>query len=87
MNFEIVFSEGAENDFKEITKWYKTIRTGLDFDFILCLENELEVIRREPLLYEQIKKNIRKAVIHRFPYIVYYTIRRKKHCCHRDYTS
>lgn len=74
MRFEIVFSLGAEKDFDEITFWYRAIRSGLDLDFILCLENELEVIRREPKLYEQIKKNIHRAVIHRFPYIVYYIV-------------
>ncbi len=77
MSFEIVFSEGAGKDFDEITRWYKTIRIGLDLDFILCLENELEIIKREPQLYGQIKKNIRKAVLHRFPYIVYYAIEEK----------
>ncbi|MBA2614040.1 MAG: type II toxin-antitoxin system RelE/ParE family toxin [Bacteroidetes bacterium] len=74
MKFEIFFSEGAEKDFNEITEWYKRIRTGLDFDFILCLENEIELIKREPLIYKQVSKKIRKAIIHRFPFNVFYVI-------------
>lgn len=78
MKFELVFSEGAETDFNEITTWYEKIRKGLDFDFILCLENEIELIKREPLTYKTIHKNIRKAIIHRFPFNIFMLLKREK---------
>ncbi len=72
-SLEIVFSEGAEKDFDQIAKWYKEIRDGLDLDFILCLEIEIELIRRNHLSFEEVKHNVRKTVMHRFPYNVYFT--------------
>ncbi len=76
-SLEIVFSDGAENDFNQIAEWYKEIREGLDLDFILCLEIELELIRRNYLSFKEIKNSIRRTVMHRFPYNVYYTFDEK----------
>ena len=74
MSFEIVFTDWADEDFNEIGFWYSSIRLGLDNEFILCLETEIETVKRNPLLFKRIYKNIRKTVLHRFPYNMYYLI-------------
>ena len=78
MSFNVVFSDWADYDFNEIAHWYKVIRTGLDDEFILCLETEIEVIKRNPLLFKKIYKNVRRAVLHRFPYNLYYALEENK---------
>ena len=75
MSFEIIFSVGAEKEFKEIAEYYKEIREGLNDDFVLCLETELEIIKRLPEIYKKTIGETRKAVLHRYPYKVYYVIR------------
>ncbi|HXB42248.1 MAG TPA: type II toxin-antitoxin system RelE/ParE family toxin [Bacteroidia bacterium] len=75
MSFEIVFSSGAEKDFEEAADYYKQIRQGLNDDFVLCLETELEIIKRLPQIYGKAIGEARKTVLHRFPYKVYYIVR------------
>ena len=74
MNFEIIFANWADHDFNEIAYWYSSIRLGLDNEFILCLETEIEIIKRNPLLFKKIYKSVRKTVLHRFPYNLYYIV-------------
>ncbi|MEO8760184.1 MAG: type II toxin-antitoxin system RelE/ParE family toxin [Bacteroidia bacterium] len=78
MSFKIVFSDWAESDFNQIASWYSSIRGGLDDEFILCLEKELEVIKRNPLLFELVFENVRKTVLYRFPYNLYYIVEENK---------
>ncbi len=78
MSFKIVFSDKADSDFNKIAYWYKSIREGLDDEFILCLEIEIEVVKRNPLLFEKIYENVRKTVLHRFPYNLYYIVEEDK---------
>lgn len=77
MNHGIIFSLGAESDFLEITSYYREIREGLNDDFVLCLEMELEIIKRQPQIYKKAIGDARKAVLHRFPYKVYYVVMEK----------
>ena len=54
----MVFSYEAESDLNEIGEWYKEIREGLDQEFLICIEAEIELIRKTPLIYkEYYKKN------------------------------
>jgi plasmid stabilization system protein ParE len=78
MSLKIVFTDWAESDFNKIAYWYKSIREGLDAEFILCLETEIEVIKRNPLLFKKIHKDVRKTILHRFPYNLYYLIEEDK---------
>lgn len=72
--FELVFTKEAEHDLTEIGEWYKNIRVGLDLEFLMCIEAEIERIRKTPLVYKEYYSTIRKAVISKFPYSVYYEL-------------
>ncbi len=41
-------------------------------DFLLCMEESLEKIRRDPELYPVVHKNVRRVLIRRFPFGVFY---------------
>ena len=75
---DVIFSERAELDLNEIADWYKNIRAGLEQEFLICIEAEVELIRKKPLIYKEFYKNVRKAIINKFPYGIYYLIEEER---------
>lgn len=58
----------ALKEIEEAWQWYESRREGLGNDFVLCVEESLEKISRNPKLYPTVHKEIRRALIRRFPY-------------------
>jgi toxin ParE1/3/4 len=68
----VVFEIPAKADLAEVKLWLKDKRPGLALDFMICLEEAVERIRRHPEAYPVISRRLRRAVLRRFPYGVYY---------------
>lgn len=62
----------AEADIKDAYQWYESQRKGLGESYLLCIEEALSRIARTPLIFATIYKDIRRALIHRFPFGVFY---------------
>ena len=67
----LVFPE-AESDIKEAYLWYEGRRPGLGEEFILSLEAAFSAIQRQPELYQIVYEQVRRELIKRFPYGVFY---------------
>jgi plasmid stabilization system protein ParE len=68
----IVRSE-AEADLSEAYQWYEERVAGLGEQFLLSLDATMASIEREPQLYPVVYKGIvRRALIRRFPFGVYF---------------
>jgi toxin ParE1/3/4 len=64
----------AEADLREAHQWYEQRRIGLGEHFILCVEDALERIRRNPQAYPVVHRETRRTLIRRFPYAVFYVV-------------
>jgi hypothetical protein len=64
----------AAFDIEEAHQWYEKKRRGLGADFLVCVEATLERIRRSPESYPRVHLDLRRAVVRRFPYGVFYVI-------------
>jgi plasmid stabilization system protein ParE len=73
----IEYRPEAREDIREAYQWYEAKRTGLGEEFLLCVEASLERICRSPKLFEVQEQEVRRALIHRFPYGIYYEMREK----------
>lgn len=62
----------AEADVREATRWYEGKQNGLGAKFILELDALYERIARAPQQFPEIERGIRRALLHRFPYAVYF---------------
>jgi toxin ParE1/3/4 len=62
----------AEADLNEAYHWYERQRSGLGADFLLCFEDSLQKVRRNPELYPFVRKPLRRAWMQRFPYGLFY---------------
>ena len=70
----IKFHSEAEADFQEALEWYAQQRIGLEAEFMLCVDEALTRIQRNPEIYPCEIRNIRKTLVRRFPYIIYYEV-------------
>jgi plasmid stabilization system protein ParE len=75
MTYEIRLSELAEADIADGVRWYNRLRSGLDASFVLCVEQALDRIRDNPEAFAQVMVGIRRAIVRRFPYAVFFRIR------------
>ena len=68
----IVVNEDAELDLQETVTWYEEQRSGLGADFLKCFKEAMTYVSRYPNLYPVIHADIRRILIRRFPYGVFY---------------
>ncbi len=64
----------AEADLNEAYNWYERQREGLGADFMLCFEESLQKVRRNPEIYPRARKTMRRAWIRRFPYGLFFVV-------------
>jgi toxin ParE1/3/4 len=74
MKYTISQSPAAEADVIEAALWYSLRREGLDVEFFYCVDAVVNAIERSPLQFPNVHKDIRRALVNRFPYGVYFTI-------------
>ena len=72
MSNRLTIRPEAEADIAEAFDWYEEQVLDLGSDFLLCLDAVLNEIRRNPLLYPQIHREARRALVRRFPYQILY---------------
>ena len=68
----IVFRRLAKREFDDAISWYEGRREGLGHDFSVAIERQLELIAHSPNQFARVRGNIRKAVLRRFPYSVFF---------------
>ena len=67
-------SPAAESDVRDIYTWYKNQGKGLALQFRRSLGNCLERVQKNPAAYAKVHGEIRRALLRRFPYCVFYVI-------------
>ena len=74
MTRRIVVRRLAERDIIDAEDWYDAQRLGLGLEFREVLTDLLGRLAETPQLYPCIHGDVRRAVLRRFPYVVYYVI-------------
>ena len=67
----------ARADIAEAFKWYEVRSTGLGHEFLRAVRVAFAAIERAPERFPVAVDDIRKVVLRRFPYIVYYVVLRR----------
>lgn len=78
MTLELLVRGRAKADIRRAAKWYERQRDGLGKRFVAEVDAALERIAAKPEQYHILHRNIRHAIIHHFPYGVFYRIRDNK---------
>jgi plasmid stabilization system protein ParE len=64
----------AELDVSGAAAWYEERRTGLGDEFLDELDSFLHRVIHDSLQFPQIKNQIRRALLRRFPYTLYFRV-------------
>ena len=75
MTRQFVLRPRAEQDIRSAFEWYESQRAGLGDEFLAALRERLEAVRRFPESSPVLYRDIRRAVVSRFPYLVFYVVR------------
>jgi plasmid stabilization system protein ParE len=70
----LILRADVERDLDEAAGWYDARRPGLREAFLELVEDVLDHIEENPLLYPVLHLDIRRASLRRFPYGVYYAL-------------
>jgi len=69
---ELVFLAAAETELGEARLWYEDHQEGLGEAFIQSINATFDAIARYPQRYPVVSPNVRRVVVRRFPYAVYF---------------
>jgi toxin ParE1/3/4 len=71
---KILVRRRAELDIVEAFIWYQEQLDGLGFEFLQLLDETVQLVDRFPASNPIIFQNIRRALLRRFPYAVFYLL-------------
>jgi plasmid stabilization system protein ParE len=74
VTLEVLLRPEAEQDLSDAAAWYEEQRQGLGHEFLDEVLAMLSSISETPLMYPDIHRNTRRAVIHRFPFSVFFRV-------------
>ncbi len=64
----------ADLDLLDAVGWYEDQRAGLGAELLIELDAVMQRILQTPLQFPEIKETVRRALLHRFPYSVYFKV-------------
>ena len=74
MTLPITFHRAARAELIDAADWYQSKRPGLGDEFIVEIERCVTLIAAQPQLYAEVHKRIRRLIVRRFPYSIYFRL-------------
>jgi plasmid stabilization system protein ParE len=74
MNYALVFRLEVREELDEAYTWYESQQPGLGDDLLDCIDEILDRICQMPESNPVVYRDVRRSVLRRFPYAVYYRI-------------
>ena len=74
MSFRVNVRHRAELDITEAQAWYENQRSGLGIEFHTEVSQVFTTLSKTPLLYPILYRDVRRVVIHRFPFLLWYRV-------------
>ena len=75
MAYRLKFSSRALREIGDAQTWYEQQSSGLGEEFLAAMELQLKRLEQAPLLYAEVVPGVRRALLPRFPYGLFYTLR------------
>ncbi len=72
MKQKLILRQEAERDLSEAHAWYEEQVPGLGSDFLAVVERTLESIQENPARFPLIYREVRRALLRRFPYGIFF---------------
>src|SRR5947208_108067 len=72
MSYPLRVRSTAERDLADVIQWYQNHAEGIGIHFVRCVDAVMESIARNPEAYPIYYKQIRRTLVHRFPFGVFF---------------
>ena len=72
--FSVIFTQVARTEVIEAQDWYEAEATGLGRSFRHAIDLLIERMCSNPLQFPIVFKNVRRALLRRFPYALFFVI-------------
>ncbi len=73
MSRELIVGPAAEADLQSAFEWYERQRRGLGLEFLIAIDDAYRAISQRPESFPLVLHRMRRAIINRFPYFVFYS--------------
>ena len=74
MKYQVRLVTAAEADIESAFNWYQSERFGLGLEFLAEMYAAFDSLEENPLKYQIQKSDIRRMLVRRFPYALYYLV-------------
>jgi toxin ParE1/3/4 len=74
MIYQVRLTPAAEADIGSAFDWYQSERNGLGLEFLYQLYAVVDSLEENPLKYQTQKELIRRVLLRKFPYAVYFVV-------------
>ena len=74
MSYEVQVRRSAELDIAEAQVWYESRQSGLGAEFRYEISRVIDRLVVSPLIYQIVHRDVRRAIVRRFPYLVWYRV-------------
>ena len=74
MSLPVVTRPAAAAEIQTAYRWYERKREGLGSEFLEAVHKMVNAIVENPERFPTVRKDIRRAVLRRFPYSIFYRI-------------
>jgi plasmid stabilization system protein ParE len=75
VTYRVIVRPLAERDLLDAKAWYDLRRPGLGREFLDTFDELQARLEHTPLIYPVVYRGVRRAVLRRFPYLVYFVVR------------
>jgi len=78
MSYEIIVRPEAAREVQQAFDWYQEKTEGLGLEFLRAADACLAGIQRNPLASPMMYQDIRRALLRKFPYILFYIVKEEQ---------
>ena len=72
--YRLVAGPSTDRDVAAAFEWYENEEAGLGQEFLVQLRATYDRIAEGPLTYQNLRSGVRRALLRRFPYAVYFAV-------------
>ena len=72
MSYQLIVRPLAQEDLLEAQRWYEAQQSGLGGEFRAAIDSVFGRLVDNPHLYPLVYRGLRRAVVRRFPYLMYF---------------
>ncbi len=74
MTYRVILLPEAKKELREGIGWYNEQKKGLGRKFSAAVQDALRGLRVFPRRHQEVMKDVRRAPVKTFPYVIYYRV-------------